>query len=162
MVRHESRCLTNWRHHNYVWASDIGISDSEAVRDAVRQINHANQIIGIESLTHPRICEVVTDLCNRIALGHFSINDIQHEILEEIREGHLSCWQARHLYNKIVEAKAQGLAKQRDEVVARGATEDFADRYYNDEVFIHREMDDDYLSDIYGLCWCNPVNKAVS
>jgi hypothetical protein len=162
MVRHEPRCLTKWRHPNYVWSSDVGISDSEAVRDAARQINQANQIVGIESLTHPRICEAVTDLCNRIALGHFSINDIQNEILDEIREGHLSCWQARHLYNKIVEHKAQGLANMRDEIIARGATEDFANLNYSDEVFFHREMDDDYLSNIYGLCWCNPVNKAVS
>ena len=104
----------------------------------------------------------IRDRCNRIALGNFSINDIQNEILDEIREGHLSCWQARHLYNKIVEHKAQGLANMRDEIIARGATEDFANLNYSDEVFFHREMDDDYLSNIYGLCWCNPVNKAVS
>ena len=45
MVRHEPRCLTKWRHPSYVWSSDIGISDSDAVRDAARQINQANQIV---------------------------------------------------------------------------------------------------------------------
>lgn len=162
MVRHEPRCLTKWRHPKYVWSSDIGLSDSEVVRDAARQINRANQTVGVESLTDPKICVVVADISNRIVLGHFSINDIQNDILDEIREGHLSCWQARHLYNKIVEAKAEGLANMRDELMARGETADFANLNYSDEVFFHREMDDDYLSDIYSLCWCNPVNKAVS
>lgn len=162
MAQHEPRCLTKWHHPKYVWSSDIGISDSEVVTAAVTQINRANLTVGVESITDPRICEVVTEISNRVALGHFSITDIQKDILDEIREGHLSCWQARYLYNKIVDAKAQRLANMRNELVARGATEDFANLNYSDEVFFHREMDDDFLSEIYSLCWCNPIYKKVS
>jgi hypothetical protein len=132
------------------------------VADAARQINRANQTVGVESLKDPRICDVVIDLSNRIPHGSLSFNDMQEDILDEIREGHLSCWQARHLYNKIVAAKAEGLANMRDELIARGAAENFADLNYSDEVFFYREIDDDYLSEIYILCWCNPENKAVS
>jgi hypothetical protein len=113
-------------------------------------------------LQDSRMCEVVTSISRRLNQSNASINEFEGDILGEVKEGHLSCWQARFLYNKVLEIKTGTLTQFRDELISMGATSDLANLEFSDAVLFEREMDEQFLDKIYESCWCFQKFKAVS